>query len=157
MLSTTLVQVHPLRLSGRFWNSILIVVDSPTTWTPLHWACRTGGSELIQLLLDHGFHKSLVHTRHPSAWWTPMSIGVFHRNPYFELDTQRSLIKELEVPGSPCTGSFPSTEFSLGLRGSLHGDFWCNGCLHVSFTRNSSTQTDQNTGYIWASFSLPSV
>lgn len=134
-----------------------LVVDSPSTWTPLHWACRTGGCELIQLLLSHGFHKSLVHTGHPSAWWTPVSVGVFHRNPYFESDAQQSLIKELEVPSSSCTGSFLSTQFTLDLRGFPHRNFWCNGCFHVSFIRNSSTHTNLNTGYIWDSFPLPSV
>jgi ankyrin repeat protein len=116
-----------------------LVVDNDT-WTPLHWACRSGGYEVIHLLLSHGFHKSLVHTEHPSAWWTPVSIGVYHRNPYFESNTQQSIIDQLQVHDESCTGSFSNNEFPLDLRGSPHGGFWCNGCFHVSFTRNSYTQ-----------------
>jgi ankyrin repeat protein len=116
------------------------VVDNPDTWTPLHWACRSGGFEVIHLLLSHGFHKSLVHTKHPSAWWTPVSIGVYHKNPYFESNTQQSLIEQLQVHDESCTGSFSNNEFPLDLRGSPHGVAWCNGCFHVSFSRNSYTQ-----------------
>lgn len=113
-----LLEVEPLRLAGS------------TPWTPLHWACRIGGYDLIHLLLSHGIQESVVHTTYPSARWTPASIGVFHRNPCFVLDAQLSLI----VPGLPCSELFPSTE-TPNLQGIRHECYYCDGCFHVSSIR----------------------
>lgn len=126
-------------------------------WSPLHWACRAGDSELIRLLLSHGIHSSVVHTTRPSAYWTPVSIGVFHRNPCFETEAQQSLIKELEGPASSCTESFPGTEFASDLRGNVHVGVECDGCFNISFIRISSDHPNLKIAYIWTSFQMPRV
>ncbi|KAF7507147.1 hypothetical protein GJ744_010829 [Endocarpon pusillum] len=109
------------------------VIDSFSTWTPLHWACRTGDGELIQLLLSHGFRTSSVHTKIPSASWTPMSIGVFHRNPNSESDIHQSVLEGKKDHGSSYKGFFPSSESSLVVRGSHHAEIWCNKCFHYIY------------------------
>ena len=114
-----LLEFEPLTLAGS------------TSWTPLHWACRIGGYDLMHLLLSHGIRESVVHTTYPSARWTPASIGIFHRNPFFEIDAQLSWI----VPGSPCTELFPSTETPPNLQGIRHESYYCDGCFHVSSIR----------------------
>ena len=113
--------------------------DGSPSWTPLHWACRIGDSELIQLLLSHGFHKSVVHTTNPSANWTPASIGMFHQNPTFDFKSQKRFMNELDVFDP--SGSFSSTELLRDLRGICHGHFWCNYCFHVSFISTNSDPT----------------
>ena len=53
----------------------------PSVWSPLHWACRTGTFEFLEMLNNTGFHTWVVETKMPAAKWTPLDIGVYYRNP----------------------------------------------------------------------------
>lgn len=53
---------------------------SMSTWSPLHWACRTGSYEILKLLNDTGVQASIVETSEPPAKWTPMDIAAYFNN-----------------------------------------------------------------------------
>ena len=36
--------------------------EGASTWSPLHWVCRSGSIALIKLLLAHGFEERSVET-----------------------------------------------------------------------------------------------
>ena len=110
-----------------------IVISSPEMWTPLHWAYRTGDHELVNLLLQHGYHESSIHTAQPLASWTPVSIGLFHRNPHFAA-REGSLVQESAVSSPPWlnTGSHSNSESKTDLASFHHENYSCDGCFHVS-------------------------
>jgi ankyrin repeat protein len=133
------------------------VMSSTKTWTPLHWAYRTGDIELINLLRRHGYSDSSVHTAQPSASWKPVSIGLFHRNPHVESAVHESPVHDFAVFGSTCldTESLSNPESTTYPTGFHHEDFLCNECFHVSILQMHITIiANRNTGDIWASFSL---
>ncbi|EZF68550.1 hypothetical protein H105_08881 [Trichophyton soudanense CBS 452.61] len=88
------------------------------TWSPLHWACKRGSVEIVNLLLEYGVEESTVTTTdEPAAEWTPFRIAVYHQN--------KSLVRD-----------WSETKYKLDdtivLQGyhsiSLAG---CSWCLHV--------------------------
>ena len=112
-----------------------LTVEGSNSWTSLHWACRTGGYELIHLLLSHGIQESVLQTTHPLACWTPASIGIFHQNPCAESVARQLSIKDVKVPDSSCAGSSRSAKFPSDRPGTRHEEFWCDSCFHVSLIR----------------------
>ena len=123
------------------WTPVDIVPDQG--WTPLHWACRTGDSRAIELLMQKGFKGSFVATSEPPRLWTPFDIALFHQNNNLaaeEGDTLDELIKPLDTQlrTALCGGIVgPSSigpENLASIRAQKHGNFWCNGCFHVGFS-----------------------
>ncbi|KAF3895691.1 Ankyrin repeat domain-containing protein 52 [Trichophyton interdigitale] len=54
---------------------------SENTWSPLHWACKRGSVEIVNLLLEYGVKESTVTTTdEPAAEWTPFRVAVYHQN-----------------------------------------------------------------------------
>jgi ankyrin repeat protein len=49
-------------------------------WTPLHWACRTGNSSIVERLVDEGFRNESVALSQPGGLWTPVSIALYNGN-----------------------------------------------------------------------------
>lgn len=109
-------------------------LSRPNSWTPLHWAYRTGDCELVNLLRQHGYHDSSVHTAQPSASWNPISIGLFHRNPHVESALQMPLTQEFAVSNSTHldTASLSNAKSVRYPYGFYHEDFLCNLCFNVS-------------------------
>ncbi|EFE31317.1 uncharacterized protein ARB_01712 [Trichophyton benhamiae CBS 112371] len=96
----------------------LDVKFTENTWSPLHWACKRGSVELINLLLEYGVKESTVKTTdEPAAEWTPFRIAVYHQN--------KSLVR-----------NWSETKYKLDdtivLQGYHSISFaGCSWCLHV--------------------------
>jgi ankyrin repeat protein len=48
------------------------------SWSPLHWACRTGKLEIIRLFLDLRFQTTAVLTSEPNHLWSPLDVAIYH-------------------------------------------------------------------------------
>ena len=93
-------------------------------WTPLHWACRAGNPEVVELLLEEGLRSESVTITQPDgerSQWSPLAIAIFHGN--------------TEMLDKLCGSyeSLQSTESNIAhLYGYYHDGSICDGCLHVS-------------------------
>ncbi|KAI9794829.1 MAG: hypothetical protein M1816_002957 [Peltula sp. TS41687] len=113
------------------------------TWTPLHWACRTGDFELVRLLLLNGANpKSVVATTDPPGQWTPLSIASFHQNR--QLVSHEGQIIHKVIALQENQHNLQGSEVNTSLLGEeeespklvqvkKHGGYWCNGCLHYIY------------------------
>jgi ankyrin repeat protein len=117
-------------------------------WSPIHWACRIGGPEVLQLLIDYGYQGHVVRTSQPEASWTPYSIAMFHGN--------RKLVSE---SGSPCSDSFTFDStlpevvqgFAEGVSSTVAKSqdfYYCDGCEHVSILYLHGEPYTYYSGYI---------
>ncbi|RDW56499.1 hypothetical protein BP5796_13140 [Coleophoma crateriformis] len=97
-------------------------------WSPLHWACRSGSAAVINLLLENGFHESVVTTTDPDTSWSPYSIAAFHQN--------KTLLGELEkdVDGLNKIG-LDSLCLDHLIEGARDTGHWCDECKHVRRSR----------------------
>lgn len=92
---------------------------SDSLWSPLHWVCKSGGVEAVNLLLEHGVKESTVTTiQKPAAEWTPFRIAVFHQN--------KELVRRWDQTNSKLGQSIVVKGEHIVSPG---GCYWC---LHVS-------------------------
>jgi ankyrin repeat protein len=90
-------------------------------WSPLHWACRAGASDVVERLLEEGLSSHRVTISQFPGEWTPLSIALFHRN--------KDMLEKL----SPTSRSILCmADCASQLPGERYGSYYCNGCLHVS-------------------------
>lgn len=96
----------------------LDVKFTENTWSPLHWACKRGSVELINLLLEYGVKESTVKTTdEPAAEWTPFRLAVYHQN--------KSLVRNWSETKYKMDNTIVLQGYhSISLAG-------CSWCLHV--------------------------
>ena len=99
-------------------------------WSPLHWACRTGNRDVIELLTKEGVHSACMTTLQPNRSWSPLSIALFHGNGK-TVEQLPASFRSLLSPGDETYRESHGDVVSLS--GSRHGNYWCNGCYHVSY------------------------
>jgi len=120
------------------------------TWSPLHWACRSGSAAVVNLLLEHGFCESVVTTTEPEGRWTPYAIAVFHHNQNLvcdsEDDTHSSYTVDLEL-----LGYLTSNELVTAKK---HDSCYCDGCQQVCTRHLIVFRSSNRLGYIWCPLSL---
>jgi ankyrin repeat protein len=108
------------------------LIRNNENWTSLHWACKTGSPELIKLLLDHGGRESIIQTAQPLSSWSPISIALYHNNANLEISNQKTLIELFDSSTSSSQEmENASNEPIMRKLGTKHGNFRCDGCLHV--------------------------
>jgi ankyrin repeat protein len=49
-------------------------------WSPLHWACRAGHAEVVELFLEKGPRSHLVATDGLEGQWSPLSVAIYAGN-----------------------------------------------------------------------------
>ena len=108
----------------------LIPPSHDKQWSPLHWACRTGNRDVIELLTKEGVHSVCMTTLQPNRSWSPLSIALFHGNGKM-VEQLPSSFRSLLNPGDEAYRE--SHRDVVSLSGSRHGSYWCNGCDHVSY------------------------
>jgi ankyrin repeat protein len=63
-------------------NIVLNMGILPSTqtgrWTPLHWACKIGNSDVIERLVQAGMESSGVSISNPDRTWYPVDVAIFH-------------------------------------------------------------------------------
>ncbi|KAK2875038.1 hypothetical protein FQN49_001836 [Arthroderma sp. PD_2] len=90
---------------------------SKSVWSPLHWACRAGSIEIVNILREYGVQDSTVTTHEPDEiQWTPYRIALFHLN--------TDLVKRWgqKTDSELAQGRFPTGHYNSG--------FICDGCQH---------------------------
>jgi hypothetical protein len=112
-------------------------------WSPLHWACRSGKLEVVELLIKEGLHSECVTISEPQGQWSPLDIAIFHGH--------EKMLESLSPIHRALIGLEDHTTRPHGKR---HGSYWCNGCFHVSEQRRLSSGVNIKTGHLWASFLL---
>lgn len=90
-------------------------------WTPLHWACRAGNSNVVERLVKEGLGSEYVEITKPKGQWSPISIATFHGN--------GEILEELSAS---CRALLGEADESLQLHSKRHGFYGCDGCSHVS-------------------------
>jgi len=95
-------------------------------WSPLHWACRAGSAEIIELLVEKGVTGGCVTTTQPDQQWTPYSIAVFHQN-------RSLLLASSDIDNSLLGSDGGHNKKLVDMQGTKHGGFCCNGCIHVGW------------------------
>jgi ankyrin repeat protein len=66
-----------LEIVNAILNSKLGSEQYSIHWSPLHWACRAGHAEVVELLLEEGLRSHLVATDRLEGQWSPLSIAVY--------------------------------------------------------------------------------
>jgi ankyrin repeat protein len=109
------------------------------SWSPRHWACRSGDSEIVELLVEQGIKSTVVVTFEPPGIWTPHSIAMFHQNRQLSVKGNSSihLFEPQVIPSkaTECSGDTIQSHSTQGpsfIHAQKHSDFSCNGCVHVS-------------------------
>jgi ankyrin repeat protein len=46
-------------------------------WSPLHWACRVGRADVVQLLLEKGLRSHLITINEPEGQWSPLDVALY--------------------------------------------------------------------------------
>jgi ankyrin repeat protein len=92
-----------------------------THWSPLHWACRSGKLEVVELLIKEGLRGEYVLIPEPQGEWSPLDIAIFHGHE-----------KMLEKLSPNCRALLGSENHNTRPQGKCHGSYWCSGCFHVS-------------------------
>lgn len=90
-----------------------------TLWSPLHWACRVGKADIIELLTKEGIRGECVTT--PEGQWSPLDIAIFHHTAG-NLENLSTACKSLLGPETD-PGRLP---------GLTMNRYTCDGCFHVS-------------------------
>ncbi|KAI9787365.1 MAG: hypothetical protein M1816_007651 [Peltula sp. TS41687] len=114
------------------------LVQNPN-WTPLHWACRAGDSEVIQLLSSEQIKSGVVLTTDPPSLWTPLSIALLHQNRNL-VSRQGNLLHDdialqdiwFEPAQSDSDMKHPqqSKENPSCIQAKKHYGYYCDGCFH---------------------------
>jgi ankyrin repeat protein len=102
------------------------------TWSPLHWACRTGGVDIVQKLLDYGFEPSAVQTVEPNHWWYPLDIADYCRNTRL---LGYSGFKDVLGPRSPNVPQLSSAQ-------KVASGFSCDACEQVIILIHSTNSAN---------------
>jgi ankyrin repeat protein len=92
-----------------------------THWDLLHWACRAGKSEVVELMIKEGCYSKSVVLSQLEGQWSPLALALFHGN--------EEMLNRLSLPTRCQRGAEANT---TRLRGESHGGYGCNGCLNVS-------------------------
>ncbi|OCK72710.1 ankyrin, partial [Lepidopterella palustris CBS 459.81] len=90
-------------------------------WSPLHWACRSGNPEVVELLIKEGLRSECVTICEPLGQWSPLDIANFHGH--------EEMVGNLSSSCRALLGSETDTTRSPGKR---HNGYQCDGCFHVS-------------------------
>lgn len=103
---------------------------SSGAWTPLHWAYRAAGRDVVGLLRTVYPDEQFVKTVQPAGLWSPLSVGVYHRN---------KMVGELSLtPSSPLSLQLQSVDINKsvisGEEADHNGGSYCNECYHVSLS-----------------------
>jgi ankyrin repeat protein len=106
-------------------NTVLDIMPNRSTpnnrsWGPLHWACRTGGKDIIERLIQVGVQSHNVTTLQHEGSWSPTDIAVYHGNS----DMLQSLSDSCRTALGPNTRARNV--------GKHFTNFICDGCEHVS-------------------------
>ena len=96
------------------------------TWSPLHWACRAGSVETVNLLLESGFGEHCITTTNSAGQWTPYSIAVYHQN--------KSIVPHSgQATRISCAANLKLWDFPEGIESqTVPGGYICDICEHVS-------------------------
>lgn len=96
------------------------LISKKGTWNLLHWACRSGLLELVELLVNRGFKSECIPCPESEDNWTPLAVAVFHGKGKLVDEMPDTLKLELDLGRSGPLSDGPT-----------HGAI-CDGCLHVS-------------------------
>jgi ankyrin repeat protein len=118
-------------------------------WSALHWAARSGSSQMFQLLSEAGIKDSPVETLEPPGTWTAFSIAAFHQNIHLtpEKSNEGDDLVDWKQTDDMDRGS--TIDFAMASRteqavcsakGKKHGDYRCDGYFHVSRTKANRVQ-----------------
>lgn len=92
-------------------------------WSPLHWACRRGDSEVVNRLIQLGFRGSCIATPQPQGLWSPAAIAIYHGQKDMLAKLSPSYRMILGGDHGDVTGAQPSEH---------HTYIWCEVCHFVS-------------------------
>jgi ankyrin repeat protein/nucleoside-triphosphatase THEP1 len=106
------------------FNEGLTVNSENEHWSPLHWACRAGHAEAVELLAKESLRSSSVSGGQTKSKWSPFAIAVFHSNQ-----------NALENLSSSCIALLDPDYDAMIFFGEQEG-YWCSGCLNVSAEHN---------------------
>ena len=108
-----------------------------TSWSSLHWACRTGDFLLIKHLYDMGIRSTATHIKDLSGSWLPLDVARYNRNdliisnsgsltdePWHEIKDDQMFEDSTDPRVTPVFGN------SLEAQGSPFGGY-CDGCFFV--------------------------
>lgn len=113
VLSGKLKMVQAVLRSGPAFSS------ENSLWSPLHWACRVGKADIIELLTKEGIRGECVTT--PDGQWSPLDIAIFHHTAG-NLENLSTACKSLLGPETD-PGRLP---------GLTMNRYTCDGCFLVS-------------------------
>jgi ankyrin repeat protein len=134
-----------LEVMERILQSDPVIYTNPGSWSPLHWAARSGNLQLFKLLREVGMTESTCHTAEPLCSWTSLKVAIFHQNTSlaaYIITLVDDIIHEhpkVTAKGEqPLTDHLPSTrtrELLPPIESYKHGSYWCDGCFNVSLFR----------------------
>jgi ankyrin repeat protein len=124
-------------------NHGLTLSSESLHWSALHWACRSGKPEVVELLIKEGLRGESVAITQPQGRWSPLDIAIFHGH--------KKMLKKLSSSCRDLLGSESDTTRSPGKQ---NGGYWCNGCFHVSVEPELLSLFDMKAGHLRASISL---
>lgn len=103
------------------WMLTHDVAPSEESWSPLHWACRAGGAELVECLITRGLRGGSVVVPEMQGEWPPLAIAVSHGHG--------------EMLGKLSEASQAALDFESGnafLERERQGSVTCDACFHLS-------------------------
>ncbi|KAH6653770.1 ankyrin repeat-containing domain protein [Truncatella angustata] len=100
-------------------------------WTPLHWACKGAGREVVQLLLLSRNNRDQIYAK-CNRGWTPYDIAVFHDQEDLKKIMETALDTQLDAsPGQTvATPASESRRTGLIAHGEVHEGVVCDDCLY---------------------------
>ncbi|KAF2626359.1 ankyrin [Macroventuria anomochaeta] len=105
-------------------------------WSPLHWACKAGKAEVVELLIARGWKSERFTVAELQGDWTPLAIAVFHGH--------RGMVASLS---EHCQAALGVGDISAYITGGTHGGAWCDGCFHDLYGPRFRCRTCLNFDY----------
>jgi ankyrin repeat protein len=123
----------------------LVPVSSVQTenWSPLHWACRAGNSQIIELLTQSGMRGNCVMGSQLYCNWSPIDIAMHHGH----IRMLEDLSDSCKVALGPATGAGRVLE-------TYRCYAICDGCLQVSDVLGLLVFDLHYSEHLWPALSL---
>jgi ankyrin repeat protein len=113
-------------------------------WSPLHWACRVGCADMVELLLEKGLRSHLITTDELEGQWSPLDVAIYAG--------QEKMLERLLVTSRSLLGIDPGPEkYSSKV---LQKSGRCYGCSLVSSPKTISDFINIKVAISWAIFSV---
>jgi ankyrin repeat protein len=110
----------------------------PGQWNALHWACRAGNADTVDLLIARGWESESVTIPEAKGDWTPLDVAIFHGN--------KNMLSELSFSSRAALGIDDIDDQISYPEVASHDGVWCDGCFHVSLPKDRQVKLRGTNG-----------